>query len=57
MIDGKDIDAILRLIGDKKLSKEDSKIVKKLALIGKQLTAQEKMRDELLEIRKELEKL
>ncbi len=57
MIDGKDIDAILRLIGDKKLSKEDSKIVKKLALIGKQLTAQEKMRDELLEIRKELENL
>ena len=57
MIDGKDIDAILRLIGDKELSKEDSKIVKKLALIGKQLTAQEKMRDELLEIRKELENL
>lgn len=57
MIDGKDIDAILRLIGDKKLSEEDSKIVKKLALIGKQLTAQEKMRDELLEIRKELENL
>jgi len=57
MIDGKDIDAILRLIGDKELSEEDSKIVKKLALIGKQLTAQEKMRDELLEIRKELENL
>lgn len=57
MIDGKDIDAILRLIGDKELSEEDSKIVKKLALIGKQLTVQEKMRDELLEIRKELENL
>lgn len=57
MIDGKEIDAILRLIGDKELSEEDSKIVKKLALIGKQLTAQEKMRDELLEIRKELENL
>ena len=57
MIDGKDIDAILRLIGDKELSEEDSKIVKKLALIGKQLTAQERMRDELLEIRKELENL
>lgn len=57
MIDGKDIDAILRLIGDKELSEEDSKIVKKLALLGKQITMQEKMREELLEIRKELENL
>lgn len=57
MIDGKDIDTIIRLIGDQDLSKEDSKVVKKLALLGKQITMQEKMREELLEIRKELENL
>lgn len=57
MIDGKDIDAILRLIGDQDLNEEDGKVVKKLALLGKQIAAQEKMRQELLEIREELEKL
>ena len=57
MIDGKDIDTIIRLIGDQDLSEEDSKVVKKLALLGKQITMQEKMREELLEIRKELENL
>ena len=57
MIDTNDINAILRLIGDQELSKEDSKVVKKLALIGKQMAAQEKMRQELQEIREEFEKL
>lgn len=57
MIDGKDVETILRLIGDQDLSEEDSKVVKKLALLGKQITMQEKMREELLEIRKELENL
>lgn len=57
MIDTNDINAILRLIGDQELSKEDSKIVKKLALIGKQMAAQERMRNELQEIREEFEKL
>lgn len=57
MIDGKDIDTILRLIGDQDLNEEDGKVVKKLALLGKQITAQEKMRKEMLEIREELEKL
>ena len=57
MIDGKDIDTILRLIGDQDLNEEDGKVVKKLALLGKQIAAQEKMRQELLEIREELEKL
>lgn len=57
MIDGKDIDIILRLIGDQDLNEEDGKVVKKLALLGKQITAQEKMRKEMLEIREELEKL
>lgn len=57
MIDTNDINAILRLIGDQELSKEDSKIVKKLALIGKQMAAQERMRQELQEIREEFEKL
>lgn len=57
MIDTNDINTILRLIGDQELSKEDSKVVKKLALIGKQMAAQEKMRQELQEIREEFEKL
>lgn len=57
MIDTNDINAILRLIGDQELSKEDSKIVKKLTLIGKQMAAQERIRQELQEIREEFEKL
>lgn len=57
MIEGKDIETIIRLIGDKELNEEDSKVVKKLALLGKQISMQEKMREDLLEIRKELENL
>lgn len=57
MIDTNDINTILRLIGDQDLSKDDAKVVKKLALIGKQMAAQEKMRQELQEIREEFEKL
>lgn len=57
MIDTNDINTILRLIGDQELNKDDSKVVKKLALIGKQMAAQERMRQELQEIREEFEKL
>lgn len=57
MIDSKDIKTIMQIVGRVQLSKDEEKVVKKLNLIGRQMDAQEKMREELNKIREEFENL
>lgn len=57
MIDTNDINIIMNIVGRVQLTKDEEKVIKKLKLIGRQMDAQEKMRDELNKIREEFANL
>lgn len=57
MIDTNDIKTIMKIVERVQLTKDEEKVVKKLNLIGRQMDAQEKMREELNKIREEFENL
>lgn len=57
MIDTNDINIIMNIVGRVQLTKDEEKIIKKLKLIGRQMDAQDKMREELNKIREEFANL
>lgn len=57
MIDTNDINIIMNIVGRVQLTKDEEKVIKKLKLIGRQMDAQDKMREELNKIREEFANL